>query len=230
MKMRTLKVSTPKPAPEPALNQQQIVQVALALLDEVGFDGLTMRALAQKLDIKAASIYWHVRSKQELWSLLADEICAPMREPDRTLPWREQLEALGQEYRRVLLAHRDAARVLSSSAGPSGPHRLRLSEIVLRTLLDAGFGKQDTAYAGSLMNDYVTMFVLEETQNTNAEETTTEDAAPNWQNWVEALPPNEYPSIIAVAPYLADPNVNARFQFGIEIIRSGLEARLAASR
>ena len=70
----------------PRLDRSQIVQAALDLLDAVGFDGLTMRSLAKKLGVKAASLYWHVHDKQDLLSLLADEICASMREPDRALP------------------------------------------------------------------------------------------------------------------------------------------------
>ena len=228
MKMRPFIVSVPKPQVEPALDQRQIVQAALGLLDEVGFDGLTMRSLAKKLGIKAASLYWHVRGKQDLLSLLAEEICAPMREPDRTLPWHNQLEVLGNEYRQVLLAHRDAARVLASSGAPSGPYRLRLTEIVLRTLLDAGFGHKDAVYAGFLLNDYVVMFVSEEMQYANAEaERRSEDSSSGVQNWVEALPPNEYPSVVALADYMIEPDVDERFLFGIEILRNGLETRLA---
>jgi TetR/AcrR family tetracycline transcriptional repressor len=228
MKMRSFRVSDPKPQVEPALDQRQIVQAALCLLDEVGFDGLTMRSLAKKLGIKAASLYWHVRGKQDLLSLMAEEICAPMREPDRTLPWQDQLEVLGNEYRGVLLAHRDAARVLASSGGPSGQHRLRLTEIMLRTLLDAGFGKKDAVYAGFLLNDYVTTFVLEETQYANtAAENASEESSSGVQNWVEALPPNDYPSLVALADYLIEPDVDERFRFGIEILRNGLETRLA---
>jgi AcrR family transcriptional regulator len=37
------------------LDQQQAVKTALALLDEVGLDELTMRRLADRLDVKAAS-------------------------------------------------------------------------------------------------------------------------------------------------------------------------------
>src|SRR5947209_18215892 len=133
MKIRPFKVSDTK-SHEPALDQSQIVQAALVLLDEVGFDGLTMRNLAKKLGVQAASLYWHVRSKQDLLSLLAEEICAPMREPDRTLSWQKQLEAMANEYRGVLLAHSKTARVLASSGGRSGPRRLRLTEIGLRTL------------------------------------------------------------------------------------------------
>src|SRR5947209_18421290 len=134
MKIRPFKVSHTKHQVEPALNQIQIVRAALDLLDEVGFDGLTMRNLAKKLGVQAASLYWHVRSKQDLLSLVAEEICAQMHEPDRTLSWKKQLEAMANEYRGVLLAHRDAARVLASSGGPSGPRRLRLNEIGVRTL------------------------------------------------------------------------------------------------
>src|SRR6266513_913725 len=183
MKIRPFKVSNPKHQVEPALDQNQIVRAALELLDEVGFDGLTMRSLAKKLGVQAASLYWHVRSKQDLLSLLAEEICAPMREPDRTLSWQKQLEAMANEYRRVLLVHRDAARVLASSGGPSGPKRLRLTEIGLRTLLDAGFSHREAAYAGLLLNDFVIMCVLEETQYANAEaEGASEDSSSGVQN------------------------------------------------
>ncbi len=228
MKIRPFKVSDTKHQVEPALDQSQIVRAALDLLDEVGFDGLTMRSLAKKLGVQAASLYWHVRSKQDLLSLLAEEICAPMREPDRRLSWQKQLEAMANEYRRVLLVHRDAARVLASSGGPSGPKRLRLTEIGLRTLLDAGFSHRDAAYAGMQLNDFVIMCVLEETQYANLEaQGTSEDSSSEVQNWVESLPPNEYPSLVALANYLAEPNGDERFRFGVELLRSGLESLLA---
>jgi len=230
MKIRPSKVYA-KHQPEPALDQSRIVKAALELLDEVGFDGLTMRNLAKKLGIRAASLYWHVHSKQDLLSLLADEICAPMGRPDPTLPWRTQLHELGNEYRRVLLAHRDAARVLASSGPPSGPNRLRLTEIVLSILLGAGFSRQDSVYAGFLLNDYVTMFVSGETQYANTQASSaSEDSSAGVQHWIEALPRSEYPSLIALAEYLTKPDADERFQFGTEILQDGLETRLTRLR
>jgi len=226
MKIRPFKVSDTKPH-EPALDQSQIVQAALVLLDEVGFDGLTMRNLAKKLGIQAASLYWHVRNKQDLLSLLAEEICAPMHEPDRTLPWQDQLEAMAIEYRQVLLAHRDAAQVLASSGGPSGPKRLRLTEIGLRTLIDAGLSQKDAAYAGMLMNDFVIMSVLEETRYANVEaESASEDLSSDVQYWIESLPQNEYPSLVTLANYLTHFDGDERFRFGVELLRNGLESLL----
>ena len=228
MKIQPSKIYGPKRKVEPGLDRSKIVAAALDLLDEDGFDGLTMRSLAKKLDIKAASLYWHVPSKQDLLSLLADEICAPIRKPDGTLPWRNQLEILGNEYRRILLAHRDAARVLSSSGAPSGPNRLRLTEMVLSILLDAGFAPQDAVYAGLLLNDYVTMFVSAETQSANpVAERAFQDSPSGLQNWLEALPVNEYPSMVALANHLIKSDSDERFQFGIKILQNGLENHLA---
>ncbi len=229
MKILPSKVYDSKRQLEPVLDQRRIVQAAIGLLDEMGFDGLTMRNLAKKLGVRAASLYWHVRCKQDLLSLLAEEICAPMREPDRILPWRDRLNVLANEYRRVLSAHRDAARVLASSGAPSGPNRLRLTEILLRTLLDAGFRNKDVAYAGFLLNDYVTTFVLEEAQFANKKvESAPEDLSSSPKNWIESLPPNDYPTMVALAGYLKEPDMDERFRFGIEILRNGLESRLAS--
>lgn len=231
MKIRPFNVSNPKTQVEPALDRSQIVQAALGLLDEVGFDGLTMRNLAKKLGIQAASLYWHVRNKQDLLSLLAEEICSSMREPDRTLSWQDQLEAMGNEYRRVLLAHRDGARVLASSGGPSGPKRLRMTEIGLRTLLDAGFSPRDAAYAGFLLNDFVIMSVLEDEQYANLEaEAASENPSSDIQDWVKTLPPHEFPSLVALAQYLVEPSGDERFRFGVELLRNGLEALLARGK
>src|SRR5260370_41392751 len=94
------------------LDRAQVVRAALALLDEVGLDDLTMRRLAERLGIKAASLYRHVRDKNELLAMLGDAISAEIPLPSQELPWREALARAARDYRRALLAHRDGARVL----------------------------------------------------------------------------------------------------------------------
>src|ERR1043165_1722223 len=96
------------------LDQAQVVQAALALLDDVGLDELTMRRLADRLGVKAASLYRHVRDKDELLVLLRDAIAAEIPPPSGRGPWREQLTEIARNVRRGLLAHRDAARVLAA--------------------------------------------------------------------------------------------------------------------
>ncbi|WEG09161.1 TetR/AcrR family transcriptional regulator C-terminal domain-containing protein [Microbacterium horticulturae] len=48
------------------ITRDAIVDAALAVLDDVGMDGLTVRAVAARLDVKAPALYWHVRDKKAL--------------------------------------------------------------------------------------------------------------------------------------------------------------------
>jgi TetR/AcrR family tetracycline transcriptional repressor len=89
----------------PALDRDQLVRAALALLDAVGFDGLTMRRLAERLGVQAASLYNHVRDKQQLLTLLADAICAEVPGLDASRPWREQLEHAARCWYRIATRH-----------------------------------------------------------------------------------------------------------------------------
>src|SRR5512143_581135 len=119
------------------LDQAQVVRAALALLDEVGIDELTMRRLAERLGVQAASLYRHVKDKDELLALLADEIAGEIPLPARSGGWRDRLVEAAWNVRRGLKAHRDAARVLAGTA-PFGPRRLRHVDSMLGILRAAG--------------------------------------------------------------------------------------------
>ncbi len=221
--------AVPEAETKPPLGKEQIVEAALALMDQIGLDGLTMRNLAEKLGIKAGSLYWHVRNKEELLDLLADAVCAGVREPDPNLPWRERLEGLAHEYRQALLVHRDAAQLLAGTL-PTGVNRLHLMESVFSALLAAGFIHQDAAYAGFLMNDYVTEFVIEEGRYISTAQAKSEEAQQayrEFQRFFSSLPAEIYPSITKLSRFLiTNLHLDQRFKFGIEVMLDGLEKRL----
>jgi len=150
------------PTERSALDRDEVVRVALQLLDEVGLDGLTMRSLAERLGVKAASLYWHLRHKDELAELLLEAINAEIPEPQPGLPWREQLERQAWAWRQALLRHRDAAR-LAMGRFVMRPQTLRRIELVLATLRAAGFSDADTASAAYVFSNFVPGFVAEET-------------------------------------------------------------------
>jgi len=97
------------------LDQEQVVRAALTLLDEVGLDDLTMRRLAERLGVKAAALYRHVRNKDELLSLLGDEISGEIPLPAPTGKWQDRLTEMAWNVRRGLLAHRVAASTRAAS-------------------------------------------------------------------------------------------------------------------
>jgi TetR/AcrR family transcriptional regulator, tetracycline repressor protein len=90
------------------LDQSQIVHTALQILQEEGYKSITIRNIAEKLNIKSASLYWHIKNKNELLGLIADEICKEILFPDEALPWDEQLMELGLHLREKLLSIRDS--------------------------------------------------------------------------------------------------------------------------
>jgi TetR/AcrR family tetracycline transcriptional repressor len=207
------------------LDRPQVVQAALALLDEVGLDGLTMRHLAERLGVKAASLYRHMRDKEELLILLADEISGeiPVVENDR--PWQEQLVKLALGYRHVLLGHRDAARLLADTA-PAGPSRLRHIEAALRLLLTAGFAPQDAMRAIYHFNNVVTEFVADEVRiATEAEAVglSRGEFVAQARARLRALPVDEYPNVIRFADLVVEDDAEGLFRFGLELWISGLE-------
>lgn len=52
----------------------EIISVAAKLFKEKGYSAVTMRDIAQAMDIKAASLYNHIKSKQEILVLIVIEI------------------------------------------------------------------------------------------------------------------------------------------------------------
>jgi len=212
------------------LDQTQVVRAALELLDEVGLDDLTMRRLAEHLGVKAASLYRHVRSKDELLALLGDEISAEIPLPRPAGSWRDQLTESAWNARRGLLAHRDAARVLASTP-PAGPRRLRHVEAVLRILRTTGLSDRNAARAAYHLNNFVTEFAADEgrlaTYVAAVPGSSRRKILAEVRRQFKSLPASEYPTIVALADHLADDDQDALFQFGIDMCLRGIEALAA---
>jgi AcrR family transcriptional regulator len=59
---------------KPVDRKSEIINIAAKLFKEKGYSAVTMRDIAQAMDIKAASLYNHIKSKQEILVLIVIEI------------------------------------------------------------------------------------------------------------------------------------------------------------
>jgi AcrR family transcriptional regulator len=208
------------------LDRPRVVAAALALMDDVGLDGLTMRRLAEALGVTAGSLYRHVRDKDELLVLLADEIAGQVPMIADHARWDEALTSMAFGVRRVLLAHHDAARLLASTR-PAGPRRMRHIEAVLRVLRAAGFSDRDAAWAAYHVNNYVTEFVADEVRLATAAAAagiSRQQLLAQARAEFGSLPANEFPTITEFAEYLATDEADALFEFGLRLWLRGLAA------
>jgi TetR/AcrR family tetracycline transcriptional repressor len=94
------------------LTRERLVSAALELIGDEGLEGLSMRALADRLEVKAASLYWHVRDRRELLELLAESILETVRPARGRAGWRSAVLDAGSALGERVAAQKDASRIL----------------------------------------------------------------------------------------------------------------------
>jgi AcrR family transcriptional regulator len=100
-----------EPEKQPGLSRAGLVSAALSLVQAEGLEALSMRGLADRLDVKAASLYWHVRDRRELIELLAESILDRVPAP-RASGWRASVVKAASALGAGIASQRDAARIL----------------------------------------------------------------------------------------------------------------------
>lgn len=88
------------------LTKEELIERALGIVDAEGFEALSMRRLASEAGVEAASLYHHVPNKEALIDGVLVRVRSEMRIPNPVpADWRDLMEAIFTEYRRVLTAH-----------------------------------------------------------------------------------------------------------------------------
>jgi AcrR family transcriptional regulator len=154
-------VSTERRAP---LDRRRVAATALRLLNEVGLDGLTLRAIARELDVKAPALYWHFKDKQALLDEMATEMYRRMvagASLDPADTWRERLLKANRGLRAALLGYRDGAKVFSGSRFTGIEHAGQMEDN-LRLFTGAGFTLAQAVRALTTTYLYTLGFVTEE--------------------------------------------------------------------
>lgn len=214
------------------LSQRRIVDEALALLAREGLEAVSMRRIAQALKTGPASLYAHLRNKEELHHLMLDqligEVTVPEPDPQR---WREQLKELMRSMVRVMTEHPGSAQLAIVTVVPTGPHALRVTEGMLAILRSGGLSDRVTAWAGDLIATYTCALALETSTWAAAalDPTAVERRVRQVHDYFAALPPDTFPHIAALAGPLTEGGSEERFEFGLEVLVAGLERISEAS-
>ncbi|MGH9029597.1 MAG: TetR/AcrR family transcriptional regulator C-terminal domain-containing protein [Acidimicrobiales bacterium] len=213
------------PQREP-LTREAIVEAGLRVLDAVGMDGLSMRRVAEELGTGAASIYWHVRNKEEMLQLIFERVVSNLVLPEPDPPrWREQLKDLARAMRAQLNEHRDVARI-SLGRIPMGPAVVTYNEWLFQLLEPVGVPDTVIALLGDFFGLYVGAYAFEESLGTSSptgEEMDPEQMAAMFRDYVRSLPEEQFPRTRAAADLLFGDDQD-RYEFGIDLIVRGIES------
>src|SRR5262249_8146313 len=95
-----------------ALAREEIGRAAVDGAGAEGPDAINMRRIARELKAGTMSLYWHIRSKEELLDLMIDFILGEAEPPERTGDWRADLRAIACTTRDTLHRHRWAVNFM----------------------------------------------------------------------------------------------------------------------
>ncbi|WAZ23684.1 TetR/AcrR family transcriptional regulator C-terminal domain-containing protein [Streptomyces cinnabarinus] len=146
------------------LDRRRVAATALELLNEAGLHGLTLRAIAKELDVKAPALYWHFKDKQALLDEMATEMYRRMvagAALDPADTWQERLLKANRGLRTALLGYRDGAKVFSGSSFTGIEHAEQMEDN-LRLFSSAGFTLPQAVRATTTTYAYTLGFVTEE--------------------------------------------------------------------
>jgi TetR/AcrR family transcriptional regulator, tetracycline repressor protein len=205
-------------APRSSLTSADVARAALAVVERDGLDSLSMRRLADGLGVQAASLYWHVQSKDHLLDLMAGELLSTLElpAPAASDSWRERLRDLSAAYYRFLLGHRDAGRIVAGRFVLIG-HLARHLEAFTSLLRCGGLADTDVAYGLYALVVFIQGFVRQQ-QGPLAGE-------PGASAGLISLPRDEFPVTAALAEPLTRRDPESRFFFGLDLLIDGLARR-----
>ncbi|MFE3190771.1 TetR/AcrR family transcriptional regulator C-terminal domain-containing protein [Nocardia sp. NPDC059240] len=200
-----------------SLTSSDLATAALVVIDRDGLPALTMRAVAQQLQMATMALYRYVSDREQLEILVADTVLDAI---DVTLPpdsdWRDQVAVLLDRLRAAVSAH-PAAVPLVLRYRQASPATMRWIEAMLTALTTAGFTGRDRVIAQRSIVDFVLGFL----QNEHYAALTGPGTAA-----IAELPPTEFPLLVETAAQARELSADDEFRGGTDLLLLGLADHL----
>ena len=209
------------------VNRERVLRAAMALADEGGIEALTMRELAGRLGVEAASLYNHISGKDDLLVGMADLAIAEIELPPEATDWRDAMRRRAMSARALFARHPWAAALIDTrmQVEPSG---LAYANRVLGTLIRAGLSPAVAGNAFLALDSYIYGYERQRSILARDDGGASTDVA---REVVDAIEPGAFPALAQVAAEYADQpfDDDAGFAFGLDLLLEGIE-RLVPGR
>src|SRR5262245_28582915 len=152
----------------PKFTREQIASTALAIADAEGFAAVSMRRIAAELGSGTMTLYYYVRTKDELVALMDDAIMTEVLLDELPPHWYDALMAVALSTWDVLMRHPWALHSLQNAV--TGPNAMRHFEQSLAALADTDLGEPAKFALLAAVDDYVHGNVLRTAEIRSASE------------------------------------------------------------
>jgi AcrR family transcriptional regulator len=208
-----------------SLNREKIVRESLRLLDSEGVAGFSLPKLGRLLGSDPTAVYRHFASKDDLVLAVADRLIEESSagfEPGDC--WVDTLTESTRRLRRTYLAH-PAAASLSACRTTQGPAEMRIVNIIIGAVLQAGFEGAEAARVYRAMGDFALYWAGCEAAFLALDVRLQKADMGAWTSAYLAVDRAEYPHIWQVRTELPDVDDDEIFETILSFIVGGLVQR-----
>jgi len=142
------------------LSRESIAAAALAIADAEGFANVSMRRVAQELGVGTMSLYYYVKTKDDLIAVMDDALMGEALLSSIPKDWRRALTEIATRTHAVFLRHPWALVAMLSA--PPGLNAMRHMEQCLEALAGTSMTAQQKLSLLATVDDFVFGHALRE--------------------------------------------------------------------
>src|ERR1700721_4608106 len=87
------------------LSREKIASAALAIADAEGFEAVSMRRVAQELKVGTMSLYYYVKTKDDLIAVMDDALMSEAILPSLPKGWQRAMMEIAKRTHAVFMRH-----------------------------------------------------------------------------------------------------------------------------
>jgi AcrR family transcriptional regulator len=213
------------------LSREAVIDRAVALADEGGIGGVSMRNLAQQLGVEAMSLYNHIANKDQMLDSMVERVMAGCYVPSYPGNWQTEVRLHALSQHTVILTHPWVAPLLESRR--AGPLQLATCNALLGCFRAAGFSVH-LAYRSMLtLSSYLYGFVFQEVTWPHSRS----ELPTAVKEMLPSVATQDLPHVVEMMQYVSRATAGAggprgpleyraEFEFGLDLVLNGLSELL----
>lgn len=142
------------------LSREKIAAVALAIADKEGFEAVSMRHVAQDLKVGTMSLYYYVKTKDDLIAAMDDALMSEALLPSLPKGWQRAIIEIAKRTHAVFIRHPWALVAILSA--PPGINAMRHMEQCLEALAQTSMTHKQKITLLATVDDFVFGHALRE--------------------------------------------------------------------
>jgi AcrR family transcriptional regulator len=142
------------------LSRQKIATVALEIADQAGFAAVSMRRVAQELQVGTMSLYYYVKTKDDLIAAMDDALMAEAVLGSLPKDWRRAMVEIAKRTHAVFIRHPWALVAMLSA--PPGLNAMRHMEQCFEALARTSMTAKQKITLLAMVDDFVFGHALRE--------------------------------------------------------------------